>query len=58
LTYGATIWVVADEGVVPALGLSKSASEYPLSIHAYALASHLVYGLTGEIVRGAVRRAL
>lgn len=58
LAYGATIWVVADEGVVPALGLSKSASEYPLSIHAYALASHLVYGLTGELVRGAVRRAL
>ena len=56
--YGAMIWLTADEGVVPALGLSKSASEYPLSIHAYALASHLVYGLTVEIVRGAVRRAL
>ena len=56
--YGAGIWVVADEGVVPALGLSKSATEYPISIHAYALASHLVYGLTTEIVRGAVRRAL
>lgn len=56
--YGAVIWLTADEGVVPALGLSKSASEYPLSIHAYALASHLVYGLTVEVVRGAVRRAL
>lgn len=56
--YGAMIWLTADEGVVPALGLSKSAPEYPLSIHAYALASHLVYGLTVEIVRGAVRRAL
>ena len=56
--YGVVIWLTADEGVVPALGLSKSASEYPLSIHAYALASHLVYGLTIEIVRGAVRRAL
>ncbi len=58
LTYGALIWVSADEGIVPALGLSKSATEYPLSVHAYALASHLVYGLTTEIVRGAVRRAL
>lgn len=56
--YGALIWLTADEGVVPALGLSKSPTEYPLSIHAYALASHLVYGLTTEIVRGAVRRAL
>ncbi len=58
LTYGAAIWVTADEGIVPALGLSKSSAEYPLSIHAYAFASHLVYGLTTEIVRGAVRRAL
>ncbi len=58
LPYGASIWVVADEGVVPALGLSKSASDYPLSIHAYALASHCVYGLTTEVVRRAVRDAL
>ncbi len=58
LPYGAMIWVTADEGVVPMLGLSKSPSEYPLPIHAYALASHLIYGLTNEIVRGAVRQAL
>lgn len=56
--YGASIWVVADEGLVPALGLSKSAEEYPLSIHAYALASHFVYGLTTELVRRAVRSGL
>ncbi len=58
LPYGAMIWVTADEGVVPLLGLSKSSSEYPFPIHAYALASHLVYGLTNELVRNAVRRAL
>jgi len=58
LPFGATVWITADEGVVPALGLSKSPTEYPLSIHAYALASHLVYGLTTEVVRRAVRRAL
>ncbi len=58
LPYGALIWITADEGVTPALGLSKSFAEYPLSIHAYALASHLVYGLTTEVVRRAVRRAL
>ena len=56
--YGAGIWVVADEGVIPALGLSKSSAEYSLSIHAAAFASHLVYGLTAEIVRRAVRNAL
>lgn len=58
MPYGASVWVVADEGVVPALGLSKSPSEYPLSIHAYAFTSHLVYGLTTELVRRAVRKAL
>ena len=58
LPYGALIWVGADEGIVPLLGLSKTSAEYPLSIHASALASHLVYGLTVEIVRNAVRKAL
>lgn len=58
LPYGALIWIAADEGVVPALGLSKKSAEYPRSVHAYALSSHLVYGLTTEIVRGIVRKAL
>lgn len=58
LWYGTGIWLVADEGVVPALGLSKSAKEYPLAIHAYAFASHAVYGLATEVVRRAARRLL
>ncbi|MGH9945062.1 MAG: DUF1440 domain-containing protein, partial [Pyrinomonadaceae bacterium] len=58
LPYGASIWIVADEGVVPALGLSKSPTEYPLSIHAYALSAHFVYGMTTEVVRRAVRSTL
>lgn len=58
LPYGVSIWLVADEGLVPALGLSKSSEEYPLSVHAYALASHAVYGVTTEVVRRAVRGAL
>jgi len=58
LPFGAFVWLTADEGAVPALGLSKSPAEYPLSTHAYALSAHFVYGLTTEIVRRAVRRAL
>ncbi|HEV7904078.1 MAG TPA: DUF1440 domain-containing protein [Pyrinomonadaceae bacterium] len=58
LPFGAAVWLAVDEGLVPAAGLSKSPAEYPLSIHAYALASHLVYGLTTELVRRAVRNAL
>ena len=58
LAYGALIWLTADEGVLPLLGLSKSPVEYPLSTHAYALTSHFVYGLTAEIVRRPVRTAI
>lgn len=58
LPFGVAVWLVADEGLVPAAGLSKSPSEYPLSIHAYSFASHLVFGLTAEVVRRAARRAL
>jgi putative membrane protein len=58
LPFGAAFWLVADETAVPLLGLSKGPTEYPLSTHAYALASHFVYGLTAEAVRRAVRSAL
>lgn len=58
LPFGAAVWLIADELVVPALGLSKPPAAYPLSTHAYALASHLVYGLTTEMARRAVRLAL
>jgi uncharacterized membrane protein YagU involved in acid resistance len=58
LPFGAAFWLVVDEGAVPLLGLSKGPTEYPLSTHAYALVSHFVYGLTAEVVRRTVRRAL
>ena len=58
LPFGAAFWLVADEGAVPLLGLSKAPTEYPPSTHVYALASHFVYGLTAEVVRRAVRNAL
>ena len=58
LLFGAAVWAVADEAVVPALGLSKPPNQYPLSIHAYSLSSHLVYGLTAEVVRRAARRIM
>ena len=58
LPFGVAFWMVADEGAVPLLGLSKGATEYPISTHAYALASHLVYGLTAEVTRRAVRNII
>jgi putative membrane protein len=56
--FGAVFWMAADEVTVPLLGLAKPPTEYPLSTHVYALAAHLVYGLTAETVRRAVRNAL
>jgi putative membrane protein len=56
--FGAAVWLLADEAAVPALGLSKGPTEYPLSTHVYSLASHFVYGLTTELVRREVRRLL
>jgi len=58
LPFGGVFWLVVDEGAVPLLGLSKGPMAYSLSTHAYALSSHFVYGLTAEVVRRAVRKAL
>ena len=55
---GTGLFIGADEIAVPALGLSQPPAEYPLSVHATALSAHLVYGLTAEMVRKKVRRAL
>ena len=51
IPFGAAVWLVADEIGVPAAGLAKRPTEYPMSKHASALAAHLVYGATTELVR-------
>ncbi len=56
--FGAVLWAISDEVAVPALGLSKGPKEYPLEVHASALASHLVYGVTVEAVRRALRSGI
>src|SRR3954465_12597319 len=58
LPYGTAVFIGADEIAVPAFGLSKSPKEYPASTHLYGLASHLVYGLSLEVVRRGVRRLM
>jgi len=55
LPFGTAVWLIADDAVVPALGLSKPVSDRPLSEHAYALSSHLVYGLATDVVRRGIR---
>ncbi len=48
--YGTLVWIVADETIMPALRLSKGPRELSAGIHAYALAGHLVYGVTLESI--------
>jgi putative membrane protein len=55
---GGVLFAGVDEIAVPAMGLSKKPTEAPLSSHLYALASHLVYGLTTGAVRKVIRAAL
>jgi uncharacterized membrane protein YagU involved in acid resistance len=56
--YGSLVWAAADEGAVPALGLSKKPAQIPLGVHAYALSAHWVYGVTLEACRRLASRVL
>jgi putative membrane protein len=56
--FGAAVWLTGDEIAVPLLKLSKPPQAYPVRVHAMALAAHLVYGLTTEVVRRALRESL
>jgi putative membrane protein len=51
LPFGVAAWIFADELPLPLFGLSEPPWKYPASMHAYSLASHVVYGVTTEVVR-------
>jgi putative membrane protein len=55
LLMGSIVWWTADSMAVPAQKLGTKPEQTPPSMHAYALASHLVYGFTTELVRALVR---
>ncbi len=56
--YGAAVFLGADEIAVPSLGLSQGNGASSASSHLYGLLSHLVYGVTLELVRKSVREHL
>ena len=58
LPFGAAVWLLADEVAVPSLGLSGPPTETPVANHLEALASHFVYGVTTDVLRRAIRKAL
>jgi uncharacterized membrane protein YagU involved in acid resistance len=49
--YGSVVWAVADEGVTPALGLSRGPRELSPNVLLYGLCGHFVWGATLEAVR-------
>ena len=53
--FGAAVWAIADEGVVPALGWSRGPREASAGLLTYGLLSHFVFGMTTEGVRRALR---
>ncbi|MGA7616193.1 MAG: DUF1440 domain-containing protein [Thermoanaerobaculia bacterium] len=58
IPFGAALWAAADEVAVPALGLSEKPTATPVQQHGEALASHLVYGVTTDLVRRAIRAVI
>lgn len=58
LPFGGAVAVVADEALVPALGLSGPPWRSPPSTHAFSFASHLVFSAALEAGRRALLRVL
>lgn len=48
VAYGAGVSIVADELLVPAIGLSPPPTEVPAKSHLYGFISHLVFGIALE----------
>jgi putative membrane protein len=44
VSFGAALWLVSDEILIPLFGFSLKPTNYPPSVHAKALAAHVVYG--------------
>lgn len=55
---GAAMWAGTHGSVVPALGLQDAPEEMPAAWYVWEFGSHLVFGLTVELVRRAVRSRL
>jgi uncharacterized membrane protein YagU involved in acid resistance len=50
-TFGAAVWLFADEIAMPLLRLSRATTERSLEKHLQSFASHIVFGTVAEVVR-------
>jgi len=55
--YGTVVWAGADEIAMPLIGWSDP-QRFPLESHLQSFTAHLVFGVTTEMTRRAVRRLL
>jgi putative membrane protein len=58
LLMGSALFAAADEIALPAMQLAESPAKAPMSMHAYGLASHLVYGATAGLLTRAFRKVM
>ena len=56
--FGTAVWAAADEMALPMIGLSGPTTRQPAERHTHSFASHIVFGLTTEMVRRGVRALL
>lgn len=55
--YGTLVWLGADEIAMPLIGWSQP-QRFPLESHVQSFTAHIVFGVTTEVTRRAVRRVL
>jgi hypothetical protein len=58
LPFGAALFAGADVLAIPLLGLAKPPRRHPVQVYGRALAAHLAFGLTTEVLTPLARRAL
>jgi hypothetical protein len=56
-SFGAALWLAADEVAMPLMKLSRPPREYPLRVHAMGLGAHLIYGAVTELSGASCGRA-
>jgi hypothetical protein len=45
VAFGVLVWAVADETLLPVLGLARGPRAYPAAVHLEMLAAHVVFGI-------------
>lgn len=56
--FGAAVWMVSENALLPAFRLAGGPRRYPLKTHAYAVAAHVVYGVAVYAAYEALRPGL